>query len=409
MIDPHMFKADFPLLHRTMNGKPLVYLDNASTTQKPQTVLDAIADYYTHINANIHRGVYELSELATKAYEETRQIVADFIHASEAAEIIFTRNATEAFNLLAYTWGEKNIKDGDVIVGTLLEHHSNFVPWQELCRRKGATLKLIPLRGDGTLNTDTLKEYITEKTRLVTISHISNALGTIAPVEKILAAARAVGATTVIDAAQSAAHMPIDVQKLDCDFLAFSAHKMLGPTGVGVLYGRHRLLETMPPFLFGGDMVKEVTSNGASWNDVPWKFEAGTQNIGDVIAFQKALQYLEKIGLANILAHDQKLLAYARKKLDSLPKIQLYGTTDLLQSAGVLSFNIPGVHPHDVGSILNGEGVAIRTGHHCAQPLMQYLGVNATARMSFYFYNSEDDIDRAYDALTKVYQIFRLL
>lgn len=403
MLNPLLIQKDFPILQRKINGKTLVYLDNASTTQKPNIVIDALTDYYRSINANIHRGVHTLSGEATEAYEATRTAVANFVNARDTAEIIFTRNATEALNIVAYSYGEQHVKKDDVVVVSTLEHHSNLVPWQQLCQRKDAILRVIPMNDDGTLNLDDLEKIVDEKVKIVAATQMSNVLGTIVPLEKIITAAHKVGAITVIDAAQGAGHLGIDVQKLDCDFLAFSSHKILGPTGVGIFYGKLKLLEKMPPLMFGGDMVKEVEQTNANWNDLPWKFEAGTPNIADVVAFKKALEYVQSFGFENILEHDRKLLKYARKKLKDLPNIQLYGPEN---GGGILSFNVPGVHPHDVGSIVNEEGVAVRTGHHCAQPLLQRLGVNATVRMSFYIYNSEEDIDRAYEALKKVYKIF---
>lgn len=409
MFNPQTLKKDFPLFERRINGKVLTYLDNASTSQKPRAVIDALSDYYRNMNANTHRGIHTLSEEATAAYEMTREKVAKFIHALESAEIIFTRNATESINLVAYTWGEMNITEGDEIVVSALEHHSNLVPWQELCRRKKAVLKIIPLNLESALlDLSDLNNIITERTKLVAITQMSNVLGTIVPLNVIGARARKVGAKFLVDACQSAPHLKIDVQKIDCDFLAFSSHKMLGPTGVGVLYGKRELLENMPPFLFGGNMISEVKTYESKWSEIPWKFEAGTSNIADVIAFAKAIEYLENIGMDNILLHDQKLLAYARKKLGELSGISLYGSTDISQSGGILAFNIPGVHPHDVGSIVNEEGVAIRAGHHCAEPLHALMGTGATARMSFYLYNDESDIDRAFEALKKVYEIFKI-
>jgi cysteine desulfurase/selenocysteine lyase len=408
MFNIKALRKDFPILKRRINGKVLTYLDNASTTQKPSSVINAISQYYCTMNANIHRGIHTLSEEATTAYEQTRQLTAKFIGAREAAEIIFTRNATEAINLVAYTWGEQHVQTGDEIVVSALEHHSNLVPWQELCRRKKALLKIIPITQDGTLELDSLVEIITSRTKLVAITQMSNVLGTIVPLAEIIEAAHQVGAKVMVDGAQGVAHMGINAQALDCDFLAFSGHKMLGPSGIGILYGKRELLENMPPFLFGGEMVKEVQDRQASWNELPWKFEAGTPNIADVIAFAEAIRYLEKLGLKNILEHDQKLLAYARKRLSALPGIALYGPTDPAQAGGILSFNIPGVHPHDVGSILNEQGIAIRAGNHCAQPLMRHLGVSATARLSFYFYNTEEEIDLVFKALQQVYQIFKI-
>lgn len=406
MLNPLSLKKDFSILERKIHGKALVYLDNASTTQKPQVVIDALTEYYRSMNANIHRGVHTLSEEATEAFEATRSAVTSFINAAESAEIIFTRNATEAMNIVAYSYGDAHVNEGDAVVVSALEHHSNLVPWQQLCMRKGADLRVIPMNDDGTLNLDGLEKIIDEKVKIVAVTQMSNVLGTIVPLEKIIEATHKVGAAVMVDAAQGLPHLGADAQKLDCDFLAFSSHKMLGPTGVGVLYGKRKLLEKMEPVTFGGDMVKEVQQTSANWNDLPWKFEAGTPNIADVIAFKKAVEYLGALNFKDILEHDQKLLKYARQKLADLPGIQLYGPESSADAGGILSFNIPGVHPHDVGSIVNEEGVAIRTGHHCAQTLMQRLGVNATARMSFYIYNTEEDIDRAYEGLKKVYKIF---
>ena len=403
MLDPLLLKKQFPIFERQVNGCPLVYLDNASTTQKPRVVLEALAKYYSTMNANIHRGVHTLSEEATEAYEGVRAKVADFIGASESAEIIFTRNTTEAINLVAYTWGEQNISSEDVIAVSALEHHSNLVPWQELCRRKGAELRIIPLTVEGELDVARLHEIITEKCKLVAVTQMSNVLGTVVPLEKIISRAREVGAKVLIDAAQGGPHLGVNVTKLDCDFLAFSAHKMFGPTGVGVLYGKRELLEKMPPFLFGGDMVKEVTAQQAGWNDLPWKFEAGTPNIADVIAFGAAIDFVKSLDFADVRAHEEGLAKYAREKLSQFPGMIIYGPVN---SAGIVSFNIPGVHPHDVASILNEAGVAVRAGHHCAQPLMQLLNVPATTRMSFSVYNTTEDIDTAVEALKNVYKIF---
>ncbi len=391
-----------------INGHKLVYLDNASTTQKPSCVMEALNRYYSSMNANIHRGVHTLSERATEAYEGTRTAVANFINAREAAEIIFTRNATESINLVALSYGEKNIKAGDNIVVSALEHHSNLLPWHQLAARKKALVRTIPIRADGTLELKNLNKLLDRKTRIVAVTHMSNVLGTIVPVDKIISAAKKVGAVTLIDGAQSVPHMPVDVQKLGCDFLAFSSHKMLGPTGVGVLYGRRALLEKMPPVLFGGDMVKIVGETKMTWNDLPWKFEAGTPNIADVIAFRAALEYLKKIGMTRIFRHDREMAKYAREKLSRLSGIKIYGPESDDQKGGILSFNIPGVHPHDVGSILNSDNIAVRAGHHCCQPLMENLNIMATARMSFYLYTQKEDIDRAVESLKKVYKIFKI-
>lgn len=416
MLNPQQLKKEFPIFERKINGHPLVYLDNASTTQKPATVLDALSGYYRTMNANIHRGVHTLSEEATDAYEGVRSKVAKFIGAQESAEIVFTRNATEALNMVAYTWGEQNICSGDEVMVSALEHHSNLVPWQELCRRKKAVLRVLPLTGnwnpesgevtgEGNIDVARLGEFITEKCKLVAVTQMSNVLGTVLPLEKIIQAAHKVGAVVVVDGAQGVPHLGVDVQQLDCDFLAFSSHKMFGPTGVGVLYGKRALLEKMSPFLFGGDMVKEVGPYQANWNEVPWKFEAGTPNIADVIAFGAAIDFVNSLGFEQIRNHEDQLVFYARKKLSEFAGLKIYGPAE---SGGIVSFNIPGVHPHDVASILNEAGVAVRAGHHCAQPLMQRLKVPATTRMSFSVYNSEEDIDTACEALKNVYKIFKI-
>ncbi len=406
-MDVKSVKKDFPIFERQINGRPLVYLDSASTSQKPRVVLEALQHYYTTMNANIHRGIHTMAEEATLAYESVREHVARFINARTSSEIIFTRNTTEAINLVAYSWGEHNLNEGDEIVVSILEHHSNFVPWQQLCKRKKAVFRVMPVDENGLIQPNTLEKYITKKTKLVAITQMSNVLGTIIPLEPIIKAAHQNGAIVLVDGAQSVPHMGVDVQKLDCDFLAFSGHKMFGPTGVGVLYGKKALLEAMPPFLFGGDMIKEVHVAETTWNDIPWKFEAGTPNIADVIAFGKALEYFNDIGIENISRHEQHLLAYAREKLAMLPGIIFYGPQNHGMSGGILSFNIPTVHAHDVAAILNEEGIAIRAGHHCAQPLMEALKVAATARLSFYVYNDEADIDRTFEALKKVYNIFK--
>lgn len=407
-LDVSAIRKDFPILSRRINGKPLVYLDSASTTQKPRVVIDELVRYYETMNANIHRGIHTLSEESTDAYEGVRAHVARFIKAHEPAEIIFTRNATESINLVAYTWGEQNIQEGDVIVVSALEHHSNLVPWQELCRRKKSFLKIIPLLEDGTLDLSVLEKMVDYKVKLVAVTQMSNVLGTIVPLEPIIAAAKKVGAKVLVDGAQGVAHIGIDVLKLDIDFLAFSSHKMFGPTGVGVLYGKRELLEEMPPFLFGGDMVKTVRPLIADWNDVPWKFEAGTPNIADVIAFGKAIEYIESIGFENLIEHERELTRYAREKLAQLPGLTLYGPSDIEKSGGIVSFNVPNVHPHDVGSILNEDGIAVRAGHHCSQPLMQRLQVPATVRLSFSCFNTEAEIDAAVASLKKVYEIFKI-
>lgn len=403
MLDPKSLKKDFPILSRKINGKSLVYLDNASTTQKPRQVIEALKNYYENTNANIHRGIHTLSQEATEAYEKTRLTTAKFVNAKSEKEIIFTRSTTESINLVAYTWGEVNINQDDEIIVSALEHHSNLVPWQELCRRKNAILKIIPLKHDLTTDISAYEKLLTKNTKLVAITGMSNVLGTIPPVKEMTKSAHKFGAKVLVDGAQSVAHLPTDVQDLDCDFLAFSSHKMLGPTGVGILYGKENLLENMPPFNFGGDMVKVVTQEKAQWNDLPWKFEAGTPNIADVVAFEKALQFLSEVGMQSLANHDEKLLKYAIERFSKYKEVHLFTSKN---TGGILSFTIEGVHPHDIAQIFDEEGVAIRSGHHCNMPLMELLHVSATARMSFYLYNSEEDIDSAEKALQKVLKIF---
>jgi len=406
MFDVQALRQDFPILSRQVHGRPLVYLDNAATTQKPQAVIEALVHFYEHHNANIHRAIHTLGEEATAAYEETRAKVCQFINASRPETIVFTRNATEALNLVAYAWGRHNLGPGDEILLTEMEHHSNLVPWQRLAQEVGAVVRYISVSEEGTLTLDGLDEIIGEKTKLVGVTHVSNALGTINPLEEIVAAAHRKRALVVIDGAQSVPHMPVDVQALDCDFLAFSGHKMLGPTGVGVLYGRYELLEEMEPFLTGGEMIRRVRLDGATWNDVPWKFEAGTPNIADVIAFGAALDYLSALGMENVRAHEEALTVYALRRLRQLEDIIVYGPKDASQRGGVISFNYPDIHPHDVGTILDREGLAIRAGHHCAQPLMRRLGVTGTVRASFYIYNTPEEADALIEGVEKVRAFF---
>ncbi len=406
MSSINLFAKDFPILRNKMNGKPLVYLDNAATTQKPVAVIKALEDFYKNYNANIHRGIYEYSLRGTDAYENTRQLVARFINARKTGEVIFTRNATESINLVAYTWGEKFLKRGDNVIVSILEHHSNLIPWQELCKRKRAVLKFIPLNKSGNLDLKEYKKLLSKRTKIVAVSQMSNVTGVETPIKEIVRLAKLAGAMTLVDGAQGVPHLGIDVQKLGCDFLAFSSHKMCGPTGVGVLYGREESLNAMPPFLFGGEMNKDVTLKKAVWNDLPWRFEAGTPNIADVIAFAEAIKYLQKVGMNKIIEHDRKIIRYAVQKFRTLKRIKLYLPADLDKAGGILSFNIPGVHPHDVGSIFDREGVAIRVGFLCAEPFIHSLGAAGVARMSFYFYNTTADIDKAFAAAKKVYKIF---
>ena len=408
MLDVNRIRGDFPILSRAVHGKPLVYLDNAATTQKPRQVIDALTRYYTTSNANIHRGIHTLAEEATAAYEAVREQVARFLHAPSARGIVFTRNATEAINLFANAWGRANLQPGDRILLSEMEHHSNLVPWQLIARATGAVLSFVPITDDGRLQLDALDALLTPRTKLVAITQMSNVLGTINPIRDIAEAAHRRGALILVDAAQSAPHLPVDVQQLGCDALAFSSHKMLGPTGVGALYAREALLEAMEPFLGGGEMISNVELTSSTWNEIPWKFEAGTPNIADVIAFGEALSYLERIGMEAVRAHEQALLAYALQRLGELSGVTLYGpTVDGAERGGVVSFNLEGLHPHDVGIVLDAEGVAIRAGHHCAKPLMRRLGVAATARASFYLYNTPEEVDRLVEAIRSVKAFFQ--
>jgi cysteine desulfurase / selenocysteine lyase len=409
MSDSQEFRKDFPLLGQKMNGKPLVYLDNGATTQKPESVIQSMCGYYGGCNANPHRGAYALSVEATDIYENARVRVQRFIHAPAAREVIFTKNATEALNLAAYSYGMTNIGSGDEIVITIAEHHSNLVPWQQVAKAKGAVLKYIYLEADGNLSTDDIAAKITPKTKLVAVTQVSNVLGLVNPVREIAARAHAVGAVLVVDGSQSVAHMAVDVQELDADFFAFSGHKMLSPMGIGVLWGRAALLDAMPPFLTGGDMIEYVTEQHTDFAELPAKFEAGTQNVGGAAGLTAAIDYLEKIGFDRIGAIEKDLLDYALPQLRQLPFITLYGCdTTQNNKTGIITFNVKDVHPHDVATILDAEGVAVRAGHHCAQPLMQYLGVNATCRASFYFYNTREDVDRWIAALKKVREVMHL-
>jgi cysteine desulfurase/selenocysteine lyase len=406
-LDPEIIKRDFPIFKRRIYGKPLIYLDNAATTQKPRQVIEAIREFYENYNANVHRGVYRLSVEATEAYENARAKVARFINAKDS-EIIFTRNTTEALNLIAYSWGLCNLKRGDRILLTEMEHHSNIVPWQLIAKHTGAVIDYIPFNEEGLLVEEEVDKLLNLGPKIVSITHASNVLGTINNVEEIVEKAHKVGAITVVDGAQSVPHMPVDVKEIGCDFLAFSGHKALGPLGVGVLYGKRDLLEEMNPFLGGGDMISRVWLSGAEWNELPWKFEAGTSSVADAIGLGAAIDYLKSIGMDKVRAHEVKLTDYALRRLSEIPDIKIYGPRDLDKRGAVLSFNIAGIHPHDVASILDEEGIAIRAGHHCAQPLVTKLGVEATARVSFYIYNSESDIDALVEGLYKARRIFKL-
>lgn len=392
-LDVARLREDFPILKRQVNGKRLVYLDNAATSQKPNQVIDALSHFYRTSNANIHRGIHTLAQEATKAYEDTRKAVARFLGGVDPHGVVFTRGTTESLNLLAYAWGRHHIGQGDEILLTEMEHHSNLVPWIILSKEKGAVLKHIPVQDDGTLRMEALPGLLSRRTRLVSVMMVSNALGTINPVDEIAAAARKVGALVVLDCAQAAPHLPLDVKNLDADFVAFSGHKMLGPTGVGVLYGTPELLRAMEPFHGGGEMIREVYLDHATWNEVPHKFEAGTPNFADVAAFSAALEYLERTGMEAIRAHEIELTHYAMDQLRKIPSLRLLGPEDPSLRSGVVSFVDQDLHPHDLSQVLDQNGVAIRAGHHCAQPLMRRFNTVATARASFYLYNDKDDVD----------------
>jgi cysteine desulfurase/selenocysteine lyase len=406
-FDVEKIRKDFPILARQVRGRPLVYFDNAATTQKPQQVIDALVEYYSSYNANIHRGIHTLAEEATAKYEETRQKTADFIGAGGPETIVFTRNATEAINLVTNAWGRKFLRPGDEIVLSVMEHHSNLVPWQLIAKEKGAVLRFIDIDGEGQLVWDDVDRLIGERTRIVAITHMSNVLGTINPVRKIADLAHERGALLLVDGAQSVPHLPVDVTELGCDFLAFSAHKMLGPTGVGVLYARHELLDAMDPFMSGGEMIRRVRLEESTWNDAPWKFEAGTPNIGDVCAFGATLDYLRALGMENVRAHEIEVTTAAMRQLSQIPEVTIYGPESVQARGGVVAFNVGDVHPHDVGTVLDGFGVAIRAGHHCAQPLMQRLGVAATARASFYVYNTIEELDPLAEGIHSAARLFR--
>jgi cysteine desulfurase/selenocysteine lyase len=393
----------FPVLHQEVHGKPLIYLDNAATTQKPQSVLDALSNYYSHDNSNIHRGAHALADRATGYYEETRESVRYFIKARESAEVIFTKGTTESINLVAKTFGEKHIAKGDEIIISTLEHHSNIVPWQMLCEAKGAILKIIPINESGEIIFEEFEKLLSTKTKMVSIVHASNALGTINPVRKIIEAAHQVGAKVLLDGAQSTSHLEINVQDLDCDFLAFSAHKLYGPTGLGVLYGKREVLEDMPPFLGGGEMIKEVSFEKTTYNDIPFKFEAGTPNIADVIAFKSSLEFFDQLGKSAIKEHEDQLLHYAVELLTPIKGFTPVGTAS--EKVSVLSFNLLGMHPFDVGMMLDANGIAVRTGHHCTQPLMRRLGLEGTVRASFAVYNTKNEVEKLAESVAKIAHI----
>ena len=403
--DVEQVRRDFPILHRTVRGKKLVYLDNAATTQKPQAVIDRIVRYYTEENSNVHRGVHYLSEVATAAYESARTTVKRFLNARDEKEIVFTRGTTEGINLVASSWGRTNVRSGDEIVISAIEHHSNIVPWQLLCDEVGAKLRIIPVNDAGELVIEEYARLLTPRTRIVAVGHASNALGTINPIKEMIAMAHDAGAIAIIDGAQGVPHINIDVQDLGCDFYAFSSHKVYGPTGIGALYGREELLDAMPPYQGGGDMILSVSFEKTTYNALPYKFEAGTPHIEGVVALAAALDYVDAIGIENIAAHEQELLGYATARLQEIDGLRLIGTAR--EKASVISFTLEGVHPHDIGTILDQEGIAIRTGHHCAQPLMMRFNVPATGRASFGMYNTKAEVDALVAGLRMVIEVFR--
>jgi cysteine desulfurase/selenocysteine lyase len=401
----HQIQDDFPILDRiTRNGKRIVYLDSTASSQRPRPVIEAIRAYYEDYNANIHRGIYEISERATIEYEKAHKKVSDFIGA-DFEEVIFTRNTTESLNLVMYSYGMSQIKKNDDVVVSYLEHHSNFVPWQQLCKIKGANFKIIPVNDQGELIMEEAEHLISNRTKILAVAHVSNALGTINPIKDLIKLALENNATTIIDGAQSAPHLKIDMKDLNCDFFAFSGHKMLAPTGIGALYGKKEILEDMPPFLYGGDMISQVQVDQTSWNELPWKFEAGTTNIAGGIGFGAAVDYLKTIGMERIQKIEHDLLNYSLKRFEELDFVETYGPPPE-RRAGIVSFNVKGVHSHDVASILDENGVCIRAGHHCAQPLLAQLGLDATSRASFYVYNTRDDVDALIEGLLRVKELF---
>jgi cysteine desulfurase / selenocysteine lyase len=403
-LDIARIRADFPILAERINGKPLVYLDNGATSQKPQVVLDAIANYYDHLNANIHRGVHTLSLRATEAHDAARQTVKQFVNAADTREIIFVRGATEAINLVAQTYGRVHVGAGDEVLITAMEHHSNIVPWQILCEEKGAHLKVAPIDDRGELLLDEFANLIGPRTKIVAVTHVSNSLGTVTPLREMIELAHRRGVPVLVDGAQAVPHFAVDVQALDCDFYAFSGHKVYGPTGIGVLYGKRALLNAMPPYQGGGDMISSVTFAKTTYNDLPFKFEAGTPDIAGAIALGAALNYIGNLGMDKIAAHESELLAYATETVGAIPGIRLIGTAR--ERAGVLSFLLDNVHPHDLGTILDREGIAIRTGHHCAQPVMERFGIPATARASFAVYNTKDEVDALVAGILVAREVF---
>ena len=406
-LDVVKIRQDFPILNRRVHDKPLIYLDSAASSQKPLSVIEAMDHYYRTTHANVHRGVHTLSEEATAQYEGARKKIAKFINARSSREIIYTRNATEAINLVVFTWGRANIRAGDEILLTESEHHSNIVPWQMLAKELGATVRYLPVDAQGYLDTSALDAMLMAKTKIVGIASMSNVLGTIMPIEEVIRRAHEVGAKVLIDGAQGVPHLPTDVRALDCDFLAFSGHKMLGPTGIGVLWGKRDLLEEMPPFMGGGDMISRVTYEGAVWNELPWKFEAGTPAIAEAIGLGAAIDYLNALGMSHVRAHEREIIAYALERLVEVPGLTLIGPDDPERRGGVVTFTLDDIHPHDVAAVLDAEGIAIRAGHHCAMPLHQKMGLVASSRASFYIYSIPEEVDCLVEALYKVKTVFK--
>jgi len=404
-LDIERIRTQFPVLNQQVNGKPLIYLDNAATNQKPKRVIDALAHYYEKDNANIHRGIHTLAERATKAYEATRHAMQEFINAKHVGEIIFTRGVTESINLVAASYGRAFLKEGDEVIISGLEHHSNIVPWQMICEEKGAILKVIPVTEIGEMDLEAYRLLLSSRTKIVAVNHASNSLGTINPIMEIIDAAHHFGAVVLIDGAQAAAHLPIDVQQLNCDFYCISSHKMYGPTGTGILYGKKELLEKMPPYMGGGEMIKEVTFAKTTYNDIPYKFEAGTPNIADVIALKEAISFINETGKENIAAHEHELLRYTVKKLSTIPSLQFIGTSE--HKVSVQSFVIEGVHHFDIGQMLDARGIAVRTGHHCTQPLMDQYGIEGTVRASFSVYNTKDEVDQLAEGLERIVKFLK--
>ncbi len=408
MFDVERVRSDFPILTREVRpGVPLIYLDSAASSQKPRQVLEAMNDYYERSHSNVHRGIHQLSEEATNAYERARVRIGRFINSPSSKQVIFVRNATEGLNLISYSWGRTHIQQGDEILLTEMEHHANLVPWQILAADRGATIRYLPFREDGALDLDVLPQFLTERTKLFAFTAMSNVFGTIIPVRQLVDAAHAVGAIAVVDAAQSVPHLSTDVQALNCDFLVFSSHKMCGPTGIGILYGRRDILEDMPPFMSGGDMIRRVTLEGSTWNDLPWKFEAGTPSIAEAIGLGAAVDYLSELGMDAVHAHEQAIVSYALEALSELQGLTLLGPP-ASQRGGVAAFTLKGVHPHDIAQLLDEDGIAIRAGHHCAMPLHQILKLPASARASFYVHTNTAEVDRLVESLARAKRVFRV-